>query len=763
MKASHLKKTFWGLLAFVVLFPLFLASLIWFYPHVLMKTPLPNYLQQELGPELEWKTLELTGGGALLTRSFQVDLTGVAVRYPSVTADVERASVIVQVKILSLQWWVKNLSLSSQQLKITSADESATEPVKDASKEKATSPFEVLDQVRYWIGKIRAARLNIESFLISSGDYLLSSSVNSDLSAGKFSLNLQGDLKEGKDTYPISLRVSDERESKEENGKIELALKVEKRPKPILLNASLFPDQSPKPFKLNWSGTPYQTEGEISGTITDGKLSMSPSITAKPSDVGKLVLGPECQVDFSWVDEDKLSLDCRFRFDGDMGVTKMDPQGVAGKIDVKLVRGSDSLSGEVSAGFDSISHSLYDGKGSGWFKFSAGVEDPSGSFKIIENQVDVNVKIREFQDIVQFLRPSPFPVPRPFSVLKGTVSFVASGAVATDGQGLSLPLNLETDLRSKQQQVKVSASGTFIRKPNGVFHAEAEVKSHALELVAPPVGIMDRQPSFVVDDRFKEKSQVQAEEKEAKKVAKKAKASGKAEPESFTYQLHVVSVKPAKIHWEAVQTPVPIDFDLNINQKGMDGEVVVGSTSVNLFGRTATLQKLKLTPYDKAGVWGLEGRVFSEHGPYRLYLDLRGTSERPQISFTSEPPLSTDQIMAIFVFGRPTDNLDPSESESVGNFRSAVAEGALNLFSLFALSSTPIRSIGYEPTTGTVRAEVAVGAGSSLVFGSNMSSRHKIGIQKRLGSHWWINSYLQTEGGFGDRDVSTFLEWLNHY
>ncbi|MEO5969714.1 MAG: hypothetical protein ABIQ95_07275, partial [Bdellovibrionia bacterium] len=115
-------------------------------------------------------------------------------------------------------------------------------------------------------------------------------------------------------------------------------------------------------------------------------------------------------------------------------------------------------------------------------------------------------------------------------------------------------------------------------------------------------------------------------------------------------------------------------------------------------------------------------------------------------------------------FGKPMEELDADQEQSVGSTRAAIADKALGIASLYALASTPVQSVGYDSTTKLFTAKLRLGEGTSLNLGADTNGLEGIGIRKRLSSKWSITTDISnSKSGYQNKAVSTFLEWVHRY
>src|SRR5699024_4562992 len=133
---------------------------------------------------------------------------------------------------------------------------------------------------------------------------------------------------------------------------------------------------------------------------------------------------------------------------------------------------------------------------------------------------------------------------------------------------------------------------------------------------------------------------------------------------------------------------------------------------------------------------GIDGLVRVQYTDYTIRMLVLGDTAKPIVKLVSDPPLNPEQITAVLFFGQAPDSLDPDQRESSGNIQSALANRAIGLASLYLLASTPIQSVGYNPTTGTFTAKVKLAQGTSLNLGADARQLDEVSVRKRLGSRW---------------------------
>jgi hypothetical protein len=213
------------------------------------------------------------------------------------------------------------------------------------------------------------------------------------------------------------------------------------------------------------------------------------------------------------------------------------------------------------------------------------------------------------------------------------------------------------------------------------------------------------------------------------------------------------------------KSAVPISVDIKkASQAPLSGNIHVANFPLELFRRDANVERFDLALADPTRDSSMNGEIRLAYTDYTIRVLLLSTVGKPVIRFVSEPPLTEDQIVSVLLFGKQIDELDSDQAESVGRTRAAVADGALGLASLYVLASTPIESVGYDPNTGVATAKVRLAEGTSLNVASSTSNHlEEVGVRKRLGPHWTIDTELANPTSTGNRVVSAFLQWSNRY
>ncbi|MCM2277869.1 MAG: translocation/assembly module TamB domain-containing protein [Oligoflexia bacterium] len=445
------------------------------------------------------------------------------------------------------------------------------------------------------------------------------------------------------------------------------------------------------------------------------------------------------------------------------------------------------LKGHVAIAFEPLANALIEGTGGIRGEFHGTPARFPEDWRY-EAELGVRLRVTRFEELVARLRQTRWAIPAPFHALEGSLELRADGR--TDLMRGEIPLSLCTRLSSRTQKLDIDAGATLRlgalarwRDRSGSRQAgrvpgphaprpDAELSARAvlsqvrlelprLQLEAPPPLLAD--PRIVPTRTFRER-------------ADQWKRTGEqSAPPSFAYDIEVAtpSGRPLELLSNLAREPVPVRVRLRLSDSApMEGELAVERVGLRVLRRKARLESFGLrlaSPIDESPVDGLIRVTYAD---YTITIRVLGTAGAPTIRLLSDPPLPEEQLVAVLLFGKPIEELDPDQSESVGSARSAFADGALSLASLYVLASTPIQSIGYDPRSRELSVKLRLGAGTSLTLGSSGGELREIGIRKRLGPHWTITTDLshraQTPGAADpseapQRTASAFLEWHHRY
>ncbi len=452
------------------------------------------------------------------------------------------------------------------------------------------------------------------------------------------------------------------------------------------------------------------------------------------------------------------------------------------------------VTGTVGLVLDPILHPLFEGSGKVQAKLDGVPAQFPNDFKV-ESEMDLRVLMPSFQKVVKTLEYTKWAVPAPMNVMKGSLELKASGR--GDLQDSSFPISFVTRLDSEHQKLNIDANGAVKLHKNDdsesknpyiphinmkVILSDVKLAMPRLSLEAPPKLIADRRVKDIPEkeiigvilDQNNQPALQQRQKRQNRSVPVNSQAAGKAasEQSSLVYHIEIQTPEsnPIRLVSNLTQAPVPIHVNIAMDSVAaedpaaspMSGQIRVGDFPLKLFRRDASVEKFLVKFDEEKNVPVLDGSIRVSYTDYTIRILLFGTSSKPQVKLISDPPLPEDQLISVLLFGRSIGDLDESQGESVGNAQNALADGAVGLASLYLLASTPIESMGYDPTTGEVSAKVRLGEGTSLNVGAG-DGTPQVGIRRRLSRKWTITTDFANRVGSNQSTVSAFLEWSSRY
>jgi hypothetical protein len=404
------------------------------------------------------------------------------------------------------------------------------------------------------------------------------------------------------------------------------------------------------------------------------------------------------------------------------------------------------VSGLVELKLVPILHPLFEGRA----RLMALVSGVPGEFPRnwkVESDIGASLKIRRFDRVVELLAAGPWAVPAPLNVLRGEVEVGASGEMnLTSGK---LPVFFKTRLSSVDQKLDLDGRGEirFRSQQQVAATVDAMLILSDVQIALPRLS-PEYPPRWIPDGRIH--SLLHGDEHEQK----------------FHYEFDIRTSQdsPVNILSNLAKTPVPIHLQLKLESgQPIAGTVRIMDFPLELFKRDARVERLNIQFKPTQDVADVDGSIRVNYADYIVNVLLFGTLQKPKLRFTSDPPVAEDQLLAVLLFGRPIEELDADQAQSLGSAHAALADSAVSLASLYFLASTPVESIGYDAQNGVFIAKLRLGAGTSMNVGAATSEFKRIGIRKRIGRYWTLTTDLEHPTDPEGRSVSAFLEWARRY
>lgn len=403
-----------------------------------------------------------------------------------------------------------------------------------------------------------------------------------------------------------------------------------------------------------------------------------------------------------------------------------------------------------------------------WYELSGGGEaklegrmDRPWSEMTLSHEARVKLLVRRFENLVAFLRETPYAVPAPVHVLTGPVTLRVESRGDPRADLQLLRYVLTTDLSGARQRLAARAEG---RVTVSRSRAEAGAYEHAGEVILEDVALelpklaAGPAPKITLDSRIHSGEQPPAVSSSPAGAPRRERAW------PVRSRIGLRTAKPLLLFSNLAKQAVPVSLALGLKHPPAAVGGVIGITKfdVELFRRTATIDHLNITLSTGSSVGVLEGLVLYSAPSTLIRIAILGTTERPRIELSSVPPLKREDIIGLLIFGKNPNELDPEQTASVSNTETALESRAFGLASLFLFGATPIEHVGYDPATKTTTVKLRLPGGAHLTLGSDFDQSRQLSVRKPLSPHWAIQSEI-SEQGRQSKAATTFLEWLNRY
>ncbi len=374
------------------------------------------------------------------------------------------------------------------------------------------------------------------------------------------------------------------------------------------------------------------------------------------------------------------------------------------------------------------------------------------------NHSRIDLDIPGGPQALQHYFPKPFTeLPAPLNTLRGRVRLFVWGESQLSGElrDPQLRSRLEIDLKGPQQEVVLLAEATAHMdlekfRPRSV---RASIDFKKMRLVLPRFDYRERPPRLTSDPRF-------VKDDQALEIQQEAIA------DAVPWTLHLGASNPDSLTFVSnlVDQPLRWNADLLIKDGGVqEGQVNLLPMRILLLRRPISVEQLEVE-WPEDSVARLRAQFEFKLPEHRIRMKVEGLLREPQYVFESTPPLSQEDIMAVLLFGRPLEELDPDSHDSLAQSRQIISRGLFSIGSLYIFSGTPIQSVGYDPQSQMLSARVRVSGRDSLRIKAGESGVGSLALRRSLGSGWYIDtSVQQTANDESLKDFGLLLERVIAY
>ncbi len=253
------------------------------------------------------------------------------------------------------------------------------------------------------------------------------------------------------------------------------------------------------------------------------------------------------------------------------------------------------------------------------------------------------------------------------------------------------------------------------------------------------------------------------------KAVKKLEAAGEEKESESSIDLEwKVSTHPSgiKIYHPVLKPYAPLEVNWTIGNEAQ-GSIALNPFEIEYLNRTAKVDKMRF--YQNAGdpKFHYEGKLSVQKTEYTIFIEIIQDGDKPRVVLTSDPPLEDSDIVSVLLFNQTAAELDSDQTNSVASTQSAVTNRALGLFSVLALSSTPVEAVNFNPTTGVYSARVKLANGLTATVGTDWDKTQEVALRKRLGKNFVLSAILETDidpiTNSSTETRETLIEWFRRF
>ncbi|HVE12684.1 MAG TPA: translocation/assembly module TamB domain-containing protein, partial [Elusimicrobiota bacterium] len=381
----------------------------------------------------------------------------------------------------------------------------------------------------------------------------------------------------------------------------------------------------------------------------------------------------------------------------------------------------------------------------------------------LRHEARLLLDVPRFEDLVSLLAGTPYAVPAPLHVLGGPLALALDSRGDTEGGRQALECRASADLRGGRQRLKLSlragAEGDGLPRRDASVRAEGELVVAEAALQLPHLELL-KLPVVRLDERIKlarAETPAPAERGQWRDAARDVRRQA-------ALDFRVRTATPAVIYSDLVRTPIPLMVDVQAASPPLAAGTTIeaGRFEAELFRRKCTVDHVRLVRRAGAKTAELDGLLLYKADEAAVRIRLLGTTEKPRVDLESDPPMRRDEILALLLYGKSPNELDPEQTSAVANTQEALSNEALGLLSLFILASTPVESVGYDPATRSYTMRLRLPGGATFELGSDFAESRQGQLRKRIASHFAIEAGVRSSVEQGSA-VTTLLEWFGRY
>ncbi|MEO5667930.1 MAG: translocation/assembly module TamB domain-containing protein [Bdellovibrionota bacterium] len=368
--------------------------------------------------------------------------------------------------------------------------------------------------------------------------------------------------------------------------------------------------------------------------------------------------------------------------------------------------------------------------------------EPARAIEEMLPDLHADLKIPRLKKFLKTFPPGYNEAPAPISAMDGKIELGLHSSV--ENKQLISKLEFLTALEGAKQEIRLRAGAELPWDTSDKRHPKpgalkVSVLIDKFLLMLPRVSIREPLPALIGDSRIKH--------------GPEKLVPSKPDEKPFDWSLSLKTKDPVSFSTSLLKEDFRFLFDLMLGPAGPEkGRVTLLPMKAEILRRPIEVQNFVMDWKDGDEAT-LKGSIRFPLPEYVIVMKIEGPVSSPRTAFESNPPLSTQDIYSVLLFGRPLSELDPEGRQGISRVQQGLAQGFFSLSTLYLLAGSRIESLGYDPTTNDVSAQLRLDKRHTIRVGSQ-AGQGSIALRRSLGGGWFIESSAQEPKAAGEQSTN---------
>jgi len=352
--------------------------------------------------------------------------------------------------------------------------------------------------------------------------------------------------------------------------------------------------------------------------------------------------------------------------------------------------------------------------------------EPARAIEELLPNAEVGISIPKLKHFLKTFPSGYDEAPAPISAMDGPITLQLRSSI--EEKVLTSRIEFSTHLQGAKQEIKLRSSAEMPWDPRaGALTVSVWIDKFLLML--PRVSIREPLPALVADSRIQH-------------GPPKDPAASKKKPAIPDWTLALKTEDPVSFRTSLLKDEFKFLLDLVVGPEGpVSGRISLLPMKAEVLRRPIELQEF-YTQWNTEGAPTLKGRIRFPLPEYEIFLKVEGPLDSPRTALESKPPLATDDIYSVLLFGRPMSELDPEGRQGISRVKQGLAQGFFSLSTLYLLAGSRIESLGFDPNSNDVTAQLRLDKKHTLRVGTD-GRQGNVALRRSLGGGWFIESSAQ--------------------